>query len=95
MTDSLEAIAANLPPVVRRADLTRLTFGILNSKTMANLDSLGKGIPGRSRIGKWVVYPKKGVTDFLARRTEGNSSLGSETQTDNPDVNPIGGFNNE
>ena len=69
MTNSLDAIAANLPPVIRRSDLTLLTFGILNSKTMANLDSLGKGIAGRMKIGKHVVYHKNEVLKFLGQRS--------------------------
>ena len=84
MNSSLDVIAANLPAVVRRADLTRLTFGILNSKTAANLDSLNKGIPGRTRIGKYVVYPKEGVLRYLRQRTVTNKvpTLSSDGEVD-------------
>ena len=52
---------------ILRADLTEKTGGLLNSRTVANLDSQGTGIPGRITIGKRkVAYPVQAVVDFLS-----------------------------
>ena len=53
---------------ILRADLTEKTGGLLHSRTMANLDSLGKGIPGRITMGRKVAYPVQSVIEFLAER---------------------------
>jgi hypothetical protein len=41
----------------------------LHPRTVANLDSLGKGINGRFRCGRAVVYPVKEVVQFIQART--------------------------
>jgi len=44
-----------LPPLISRDHVEELLGGIISSKTLANLDSLGKG-PKRIRIGRKVAY---------------------------------------
>ena len=60
----------NLPsPSVRRNDLGKLTEGLLNPKTIRNLDSQGKGIKGKFFIGpRTVAYPTEEVFAFIEAR---------------------------
>ena len=60
----------NLPyPCVRRNDLGKLTGGLLNPKTIRNLDSQGKGIKGKFFIGpRTVAYPTEEVLAFIEAR---------------------------
>jgi len=55
-------------PLVARTEVHRFCGGATNGRTLANLDSLGVGIPGRFRIGKRVVYPVKNLVQFLRER---------------------------
>ena len=57
--------------VVSRAELHKLTGGILNGRTMANVECRedSDSIP-RFRMGKKVFYQVKDVIDFLKRKTE-------------------------
>ncbi len=51
---------------ILRTKLSEQTGGLLHGRTMANLDSLGKGIPGRITIGKRkVAYPIEAVVKYL------------------------------
>lgn len=53
---------------ILRKDLTEKTGGLLHGRTMANLDSLGLGIPGRLLIGKRkVAYPVQAVVEYLKK----------------------------
>lgn len=49
------------PCGVPRRDIGSATGGILHSRTCANEDSLGNGVPGRFRVGRLTVYPVPGV----------------------------------
>lgn len=51
-----------------RPNMTEKTGGLLNGRTMANLDSLGKGIPGRITMGRKVAYPVLNVVKFLEQK---------------------------
>ena len=48
--------------------LDRATGGLLNPRTMANLDSLGKGPAGRLRMGRKIVYPSGSFFEWLVSR---------------------------
>lgn len=61
----LGSITASLPDIVFRKDLAVQTQGILNPKTMANLDSQGRGIANAVLIGRRVAYPRADVIKFL------------------------------
>lgn len=52
---------------ILRRDLTEKTGGLLHGRTMANLDSLGKGIPGRIMIKNRVAYPIEAVVEYLQK----------------------------
>ena len=65
----------NFPrPCVKRNDLGKLTGGLLNPKTIRNLDSQGIGIKGKFLIGpRTVAYPTDAVIDFIAERFSQNN----------------------
>lgn len=66
--DFSQIIKNNPSGYILRKDLTEKTGGLLHGRTMANLDSLGKGIPGRIMIGnRKVAYPVQAVVEYLQR----------------------------
>lgn len=68
---SLQALADSWPsPYVAREEIERFTGGILTAKYAANLDAEGKGIKGRFRCGRKVVYPVASVVEFMEARSE-------------------------
>lgn len=71
--DAIQDMVKDLPPVVFRKDarLTQLTGKA--SRTLANLDSKGEGIPGRVRIGRFVAYPREGLLEYLLSQTSGKA----------------------
>lgn len=50
-----------LPPTISRSEIDCRLGGAISAKTLANLDSLGKGPEGRHRVGRKIVYQ----TDLL------------------------------
>ena len=69
MTDLFDEMAqAWGTSVVTRSELKKFSGGILNPRTIANLDSMGIGISNRFRCGKHVVYPVTDVVQFLRER---------------------------
>lgn len=57
-------------PWVAREELKRFTGGLLSPRYAANLDSAGKGIEGRIRCGRKVLYPALEVVRFLEKRAQ-------------------------
>ncbi|MDR1474934.1 MAG: hypothetical protein LBI30_00195 [Holosporales bacterium] len=47
-----------------------MTGGIINSRTIANLDSLGRGIRGKTKVGGLVVYEVANVVNWLEEREQ-------------------------
>ena len=69
--DFSQIIQNNPSGYILRKDLTEKTGGLLHGRTMANLDSLGKGIPGRILIGdRKIAYPVDEVIKYLQERVE-------------------------
>lgn len=60
-------IAAKLPPVICRERVEDLLGGIISSKRLANLDSLGEG-PPRFRIGRKIAYRTDLLLEWLSSR---------------------------
>lgn len=60
-------LRATLPLVFKRSQVEDLTGGMVKAKTLANLDSLGKG-PERFRLGKLVAYEREAFLAWLERR---------------------------
>lgn len=69
--DCFEAMRTNWPaPIVVRQQrhLDRFSGGLLNARTLANLDSAGKGPKGRVRIGRKVGYTVDGLIEWMRER---------------------------
>jgi hypothetical protein len=65
----LKSLADKWPStLVARTEIKRFTGGILNEKTMANLDSLQLGPEGRIRIGRKICYPIESLIAWLEDR---------------------------
>lgn len=68
MKDIYDEMAEKWPSaVVARRELARFSGGLLNPRSVANLDSAGKG-PPRKKIGRIVFYPVTGLTRWLRQR---------------------------
>ncbi len=64
--DFTQIISNNPSGYILRTNLSEKTGGLLNGRTMANLDSSGAhGIKGRISIGRKVAYPVKAVVAYL------------------------------
>ena len=58
----------NATELVSRRQIQELTGGVLSVKYLANLDSEGKGIQPRIRVGGKVVYPRSATMEFYKNR---------------------------
>jgi hypothetical protein len=63
----LKALAEKLPPIISRDHLEVFLGGVISTKRMANLDSLGQG-PKRLRIGRKVAYRTEDLLEWLESR---------------------------
>jgi hypothetical protein len=70
-TDIYDELAAAWPaPIVARREVGRFSGGVLNPRSMSNLDSLGLG-PPRLKIGeKTVAYPTKSLVAWMRDRAQ-------------------------
>ena len=57
-------------PYVAREELRRFSGGLLSPRYAANLDAQKKGIEGRIRCGRKVLYPAMSVVKFLEGRAQ-------------------------
>ena len=57
-------------PYVAREELKRFSGGLLSPRYAANLDAAGKGIEGRIRCGRKILYPAQAVCKFLEARAQ-------------------------
>ena len=71
MKDIYEQLADSWPaPIVARREVARFSGGVLNPRSMANLDYLGEG-PPRLKLGeKMVAYPTKELVAWMRGRAE-------------------------
>jgi hypothetical protein len=67
-TATLTAVSESWPELIARGDIAKISGGAYSSRTMANLDCLGKGPKGAFRLGKKVLYPKQALLDWLLSR---------------------------
>jgi hypothetical protein len=54
-------------PIVARTDVGKFSGGLLHPRTLANLDSLGKG-PGKIKVGGRVCYETSKLTQWMMNR---------------------------
>ena len=64
----LTELGRNLPPMISRDHVEKFLGGVISSKNLANLDSMGKG-PKRMRIGRKVAYLTEDLLEWLETRT--------------------------
>jgi len=64
----LQSIENALPPVVSRAEASRLTGGLISAKTLSNEDALGKGPHERVRMGSKIGYTRESFMGYLRRK---------------------------
>ena len=67
-----EMVQAWGSPVVPRQKVGEFSGGLLNPRTMANLDSLGIGPKSKRRVGSRVVYRTKELAEWLEERSSKN-----------------------
>jgi len=66
--NNLKQLADSLPPIIARDHIEQLLGGVISSKYLANLDSLGTG-PARMRIGRKIAYRTDSLLEWLGNRT--------------------------
>jgi len=66
--DIIKQLLSNAPDWLLRKKLSALLGGAYSVKYLANLDSEGKGIKPRLRIGGRVAYPKSAVITWLKQQ---------------------------
>jgi len=84
--DFTQIVKSNPSGYILRKNLSEKTGGLLHGRTMANLDSLGEGIPGRITFGKRkVAYPVMAVVEYLQSKVTVNHFVEKKEITDAPD----------
>lgn len=63
-------IEKELPPLVSRAEASRITGGLISAKTLCNEDSLNKGPREPVRIGSKIGYTREAFMAYLRRKTK-------------------------
>jgi len=69
LVPDFEGIIKNNPSgYILRSELQEATGGLLNGRTMANLDCQGDGISERIEFGRKRAYPVQAVIKYLQER---------------------------
>ena len=68
--DFFRSIEKELPPVVSRAELARITGGLISVKTLSNEDALHKGPGERVRAGSKVGYSKASAMAYRRKKLQ-------------------------
>jgi len=58
-------------PIVARTEVGRFSGGLLNSRTLANMDCQGTGPPYK-KMGKKVFYATEDLVTWMTERAEGS-----------------------
>jgi hypothetical protein len=61
---TLENLINSLPPIISRDHVEKYLVGVISKRTLANLDSAGKG-PKRMRIGRKIAYRTEDLLEWL------------------------------
>jgi len=56
-------------PWVARTEFPKFSGGLYSERYMANLDCQGKGIEGRIRCGRKILYPTKNALIWMMSRS--------------------------
>jgi len=60
-------IGQSLPPVFTRDVAVKSLGGLIQAKTLSNIDNKGEGPTSKVRIGKKVLYEREDFIDWLKR----------------------------
>jgi hypothetical protein len=66
---NFDSLIKSLPPMISRDHVEKYLGGVISPKTLANLDSEGKG-PRRMRIGRKVAYFTEDLLEWLSLRAK-------------------------
>jgi len=66
---TLENLSGCLPPIISRDHVEKYLGGVISKKTLANLDSEGRG-PKRMRIGRKIAYLTEDLLEWLSLRAK-------------------------
>lgn len=55
--------------IVARSEVGRFSGGLLNPRTLANLDALGCGVRNRVKCGRRIAYPVESLIEFLESKS--------------------------
>lgn len=67
--DIFDELAEAWPaPVVARREVSRFSGGVLNPRTLANLDSLGQGPPRIALRPRVIAYPTRALVEWMRDR---------------------------
>ena len=67
-TKFIQQLAEELPPIIVRSHVSKLTGGLVAPKTLANADSTGNGPTEREIVANKVVYSRQSFIDWLTER---------------------------
>jgi len=81
----VDRLASELPAIVPRFNIDRLTGGLLTPATMRNHDTRGTGPKPRVKVGGKVAYPVDALTAWLRSRLTILDAGGGNT-ADTPQV---------
>lgn len=69
MDDLKKQLLETCPPIIARNEVGRITGGLINPRTLANLDSLGQGPQGKVSMGKIRVgYIREPFINWFVNR---------------------------
>lgn len=66
---TLENRIDSLPPIISPDHVEKYLGGVIFQRTLANLDSVGKG-PKRMQIGRKIAYLNKDLLEWLSLRAK-------------------------
>lgn len=62
----ISKLAATLPPIFTRTEISKLTGGVISPRTLANLDSAGRGPTNILKFKRKVAYEKDAFLAWFA-----------------------------
>jgi len=79
----IDELARELPPLIPRIDVDKLTGGFLQPGTMRNYDMRGEGPLPRIKLGRKTAYPRAALIAWLQSKIEVvNKATEQETISD-------------
>lgn len=66
----IENLKNTLPAIFARREVGRLTGGIIQPGTMANLDSIGQGVSDRFLVGRKICYNRDSFITWLLSKVK-------------------------